>query len=522
MFYSNIVYNFSIFNYANALAFKSIDDADLDSVQEKVRTVLYGMLNENENGDEELFNNRENAIFFGVYWKNPKQFEFGRGDRKFVRELAIHVKRKVDMATENEGLDWFHRNEKGNAWMKKLFLTPIGSFFGTTPTCYNKLFKNKPILANQINDVSSTLSIETLEANLSSQIEKINLVYAANGIEKMQSTVVHVTVIGNVVKGSAICCFCKENVNLKIFYQKSSKSGCWVKSNYTKHLKNFHGQPQVQILKEKSKTSTANTSNDSLKIIDDFENISSNTNQTAVHQFDSKQSINTVELDTVYKQNVDFLLGQLSKQVISMTNATLSNSEKIIDFHVQMKMAKNVPTKYVRICKVCADGSCLFGALAHQLFYVKLNSPEHKNWTKTLRKQAVDKIKANYGEFKKYLNSRVLETNPNESDEGKIEAGCQRILHELLPIDSFYGGVESMKAISEIYGVNILTINEDGASRFMIAFKTSNAKTIIVSYRNQNHYDSVADIDSSTISQYSKSLAHVEYKERNFKNIIIE
>lgn len=53
----------SIFNYGNALAFKSIDDADLDSVQEKVRTILYEMLNENENGPDELFNKRVNAIF---------------------------------------------------------------------------------------------------------------------------------------------------------------------------------------------------------------------------------------------------------------------------------------------------------------------------------------------------------------------------------------------------------------------------------------------------------------------------
>lgn len=116
----------------------------------------------------------------------------------------------------------------------------------------------------------------------------------------------------------------------------------------------------------------------------------------------------------------------------------------------------------------------------------------------------------------------MLETNLNEKDGNKLEAECKRILGDLLPLNSFYGGIESLKAISEIYCVNILTIDDTGASRFMVAFKTSNDKTVIVSYRNENHYDSVVDIDSSTISQYSKSLAYVEYKERNIKKMSID
>lgn len=59
----NLIFDFSIFNYGNALAFKSIDDEDLDSVQERVRTVLYEMLKENEDGSDKLANKREHSIF---------------------------------------------------------------------------------------------------------------------------------------------------------------------------------------------------------------------------------------------------------------------------------------------------------------------------------------------------------------------------------------------------------------------------------------------------------------------------
>lgn len=244
------------------------------------------MLNENENGPDELFNKRVNAIFFGIYWKNPQQFEFGRGDRKFVRELAMYVKSKVDTQTENEGIEYFHRTDNGSAWMKKLFSTSMGLFFGSIPTCSGKKSINKAILTNQINEVSTSLSIETLEANLLSQIEEINAIYAENGIKKMQSSVAHVTVIGNSIKGSVVCCFCEKDEKgsaVKIYYQKSSKSGSWVKSNYIKHLSTVHGQPTVRKLMEKSKKPVkSNTSNGFISddsIIEVGESISSNTNQ---------------------------------------------------------------------------------------------------------------------------------------------------------------------------------------------------------------------------------------------------
>lgn len=525
-----MIFDFSIFSYGNALAFKSIDDEDLDSVQERVRTVLYEMLKENEDGSDKLANKREHSIFFGIYWKNPQQFEFGRGDRKFIRELALHVKGKVDTPSENEGIGHFHRTEKGNAWIKKLLSTANGLFFGSIRTRQNlgsnKLLTNKVVLANnnqisdQGNDVGIALNIEASEANLLSQVEEINKLYVDKGLKPKQDSIVHITSDGTIVRGMVVCCFCEKNVKgsiVKIFYQKTMKSGCWVKSNYIKHLTNVHGRPKVKQFKEKLQTLSTAAHNDSVGVIDD--NCSKNTSQAVVQQIASNHSSDTAELDALYKQHVDILFGQMSKQVISMTNTVLSNSEKIFDFHVEMDICKNATTKYIRIGPVSPDGSCLFSAIAHQLFYVKLNSQEHKDWANKLRKQAVDYIKANYERFRSYLRNRVRETNQAESDENKLEAECQKFLSELLPKNSFYGGVESIKAISEIYCVNILTINEDGSSHFTIAFETSNDKTIFVSFRNQNHYDSVVDMDSSTTSRYSKSLAQKEYNRRNSETI---
>lgn len=497
--YRYIFFIYSIFNFANALAFKSIDDTDLDCVQLNVRAILFETLK-----DFVVSDPRENAIFFGIYWKSPERFEFGRGDRKFIKELALHVKGKV----ENGDIEYFHRTENGNTWMKKLISTPIGLFFGSISK------QHKLQTANQSSD--STLNddneakTKTFEANLLQQIEKLNKPYALKGVVQKQETDVCVTVNGNGIKGSVVCCFCENGAKgskVKIYYQKSASSGSWIKSNYINHLTNVHGEPKKRKGEPKIEPKHVTTNSN----LDE-----ANTSDVMVVSEEG-----TIDSDPFYKQCCDVLFGQISKQVISMTNTTLSNSEKILDFHVRMDMCKKATTRYVKICTIRGDGSCLFGSIAHQLFYHKLNSDDHNSWTKKLRKQVVDYIGKNYLQFKNYLRSRVYSNHPEEKDENKIEEACKHFLEKELPEHHIYGGIESIKAITEIYCVNILTVNEDGSCHMNMTFDKTYDKTIFISFRNNNHFDSVVDIDSATISQFTKSLAVAVFKKHNDKSILL-
>lgn len=84
--------------FANALAFKSINDADIDFVENRIRNTHV----ENCHGIEYLTN-----IFGKMFASNPSQFQFLRGERKHIKELVKHVKNVVDKDGINSGIHRF-------------------------------------------------------------------------------------------------------------------------------------------------------------------------------------------------------------------------------------------------------------------------------------------------------------------------------------------------------------------------------------------------------------------------------
>lgn len=95
----------------------------------------------------------------------------------------------------------------------------------------------------------------------------------------------------------------------------------------------------------------------------------------------------------------------------------------------------------------------------------------------------------------------------NEPDTSKfdVDKECMFYLNQILPQNRAWVGAETLKAVSNIYKVNIIMFYEEGPCR--VVNDQFHDKTICVAYRVdntqaelvRNHYDSVSDIESNAI-----------------------
>lgn len=110
---------FSLCGFSNAITFKSIDNDDIDSVEQFVQNELDLCVrfssNVKVNSGDDLIDptSNENKVhFYGSYASNPKQFKFSAVDRKIVELLVTNVKETVDFGGVNQRLAHF---SQGNA-----------------------------------------------------------------------------------------------------------------------------------------------------------------------------------------------------------------------------------------------------------------------------------------------------------------------------------------------------------------------------------------------------------------------
>lgn len=96
-------------------------------------------------------------------------------------------------------------------------------------------------------------------------------------------------------------------------------------------------------------------------------------------------------------------------------------------------------------------------------------------------------------------------------------------MSENLSKDGWWGGAETMKAVSLMHNVNILQINENETVYFVNGFNSGMKMTIVLAYRLnpffgispssgglRNHYDSVINIETENILRISELMAKKE------------
>lgn len=312
----------------------------------------------------------------------------------------------------------------------------------------------------------------------------------------LNETIVDVHIVEGKIYGTIACVLCNlENKASqkpkRVSYYESPSACYWVLSNFQKHLTGVHhlkGTPNrnkrnriTQPLENIFPTNSINISNhciDGIEVVEE------------VKIFEQEEKIFSSD------EQCNWLFKQLADQIGVMTTAVLVNSENQESMQAQLEN----DTIYVTCAKIQADGNCMFGSLAHQLHQYPINSDDHHNATKKLRAEVVEYIldPQNFASFQFILQDRVYDIKSKNQIED-MATECKMYVRHVLSRESqsnSWGGQETLKAVSEIYRVNIITINENGTCVIAIAWRTGfiqNGKEI------RNHYDSISDISANDI-----------------------
>lgn len=448
----------------------------------------------NEDEKQQL-NQHQSKIFFGAYAANPKMFEFTRGNIKLIKLIVERINSTIATApNEQAGLEIWNQQTKSH-WWKTLCSTPLGYFYGDIDT-----FDAKKINLSDRNhsNTKSATDIEQLKKGLYAKVKKVLTAHKEKlkPLGEFTENSISVSIInGFLVQGIVTCNCCPTDSHMrevKMFYQHTKCSGYWVPANYERHILKYHVIHRTNAIGKSIANTTSN--------IEIEPGTSSQLEMEAVFE--------PVEYDCEAVE--DFLFVQISRQNIQLVNRTLNNDERIVDFYVAMDMDSMKPSKMIKICKIEGDGSCLFSALSHQISFLKIGSANHKNQSKDLRKDCVEHIKTNFDRYIPFLTSRVIELHEKKrivTSNTNIINECREFLDLSLPLNTTYGGVESIKAVSELNNVNIITVTEDGSCNLVHLIDTKFERSVCIAYRNGDHYDSVAEIDTKTISDFAKKLA---------------
>lgn len=359
-------------------------------------------------------------------------------------------------------------------------------------------------------------------------------------IQSIEQSMVSVSIVDDMVLAEVFCAVCqndrtkKRKINGKrVFYKGGEGSKYWVLSNFGQHLKNVHklnsrsrANESIDVAQEEKETKNGSLLTDGVvdavpennvpcTSVDTGNNIPKELNDEKLalaHNF----SVEYIDIELKQKTNVsEVMYSQISSQITRMLEKTLLNNDDTTEMSVNLKKSMSL-----KIAEIDRDGNCLFSSIVHQLFCLKLQSDEHSQETKQLRKNVVEYISSHYSSFKFALQGRVYEEiNPQSIRD--MDKECKSILNDYLPRDYvFWGGAESLKAIQGMYHVNILTFEENGLCSFNENFDTTYPRTLILAFRSNrprkknrdsmaayNHYDSVCDISSNAILNSISHLA---------------
>lgn len=223
----------------------------------------------------------------------------------------------------------------------------------------------------------------------------------------------------------------------------------------------------------------------------------------------------------------DTLYTQISTQCIKMENSVALNGDKTQTKCFVSRPASARETKTAKYCRIPGDGDCLFSAIAHQLYNVKLGSTDHEQKKQELRSEVVSYIKddEHFPNFVHDLKDRI-ENTPQTSDS---TAACKAFLEDRLSLSRCWSGMESIKAISEMQKVNIIVMNDNGSCNLPNNFNIDASKTLLLLFGSvsgkscksndeRTHYDSIIHISQAKITSMAKELSEAQHKHEKFLN----
>lgn len=448
-------------------------------------------------------------IFGERYYKRPEKFKFLPGQIAFIKTLVAHVKKLV----EDGGLQQFNeRKKKRKNTNLERALNCIPNKRGTSTT-------------------EKSSSVNPSHSQLASDLfNKVIICFKTYAVDVSNFTESFIKVDSSGTYGEITCILCQdENEKPKRVYYHSrthSRSSYWVLSNFNKHLEKHHllvahrsdekksikqhgsaseldcdgtladSRPQHDQLISEHESNQADEIGVSRESIIDVELSNGNSNDTSKHSLDASLEVVSVSSPI----DVNSLFTQMSEQIQQMIAACLVNGDKQENMQFHFKKAAHS----LSVISTEANGNCLFSAIAHQLWPNGISSSQHKRNTKRLRATVVEHIlkPENFEKYESILEERIEQI-------GAIEKDTKMFVRLVLARSGQWGGLETIKAVSNEYKVNVVVFKENGMCNMIQGLNNKQyTRTIMIAYRLgidatgesvYNHYDSVTDMNSQSM-----------------------
>lgn len=480
--------------YDNALVFKDIHDDDIKLVEKFIREETLGIITrifEDTVGSEcdVVIPPDEMLEYFGpAYRNNPDKFQFRPGDVKTIKSIVKHVKTIVDASGSNEGLKHFAKKKK----IKRLNTAEQPERMAVNPLELNEL---KMTLSARLNDYLNGFNVDS------------------SAMKHSDESICNVRCNGNTIIGEIFCVLCKskkeETKPKRIHYNPVDKY--WVLANFGKHLKKVHGLvsgPKSVVIE--------------IKQVENSIQIDASHVNNVENPLQQKITENCVKFRVCEDDSItNRLFGQMSQQIQTMTQFILQNNDKEVE--VQFDLNEDL-TSNLKVIETIPDGDCLFSAIAHQLYQERIGSSQHRLSIRKLRAAVVDHIETHLDEYLPQLTERVLENGKRDEIED-MKKECMFFLKFCLSRDRYWGGGETVKAVSDLYQVNVIVYNECGPSYVINRCSKLHDRSIGIAYRLsatengrngnsaerlvRNHYDSISDMSTAdlyTVAHYLNKL----------------
>lgn len=490
------------------------------------------------------FKEEDKIHFFGIFDTATDQFRFVGGDVDLIKGAVHFVNEKISEFGEH----YFARKRRQTTFHDVQQLS-IGTFFARKEKTLEIIVAQSGSRSMNEEEISNDLFSKKIEKLFSSAQSKLKLIHP------ITKDVIKIVKIDGRIRADAACVFC-ENKRISVQCNAPANSNVyyWNISNLGKHI-DIHKKEAERNIEGKTNDESYYEAEDSalevlrqIKVRNDADEIDSlgakiakrrRKNKKPSHKQPNLEPIKKQEKPTTNDKksdqssttNQNEMLTQqaLSQNMKNLTN-TLQNWEKTENMIFMLNGCKH----NIKVIEINPDGSCLFSTIAHQMYDFKANSEENKNKAADLRNNVVVYINANFEQFKHDLKGRVYEMNREKAFVEEIDKECRTFLNDILPLESCYAGYESVKAISEIEELNIITISEDGDCYMAVEFNEKYKRTVFLAHRlsengmasgsglthncNRNHYDSVSEISNEVLDLMTEFLNEKRYQKANQLN----
>lgn len=495
--------------------------------------------------------------FFGLYHAKANDFRFLPGEKTLLKEIGKYINQVIGDVEIVDNLEAFKPPTDYKMSRKDTCRLFGCTFFGK---------KSNDKLQPQLDMANASANDETDLTETEKGSMKSALLHKLRDMFKSdeKSLIDKIEIIKEKSRITALvqCIVCEKDdgivktITIQRDPVKNSKAAYWNLSNLKKHLKKHtndglkkskdNNETSIEIMKEddlfqitldESVYENHETFTEDVEIVEEiededivleeividmneYENMdgrsmtgiqSESATMNNSSAYESMEEL-TTSSDSIDVNSTEFAIYiQLSQQNHDMKSAIQINKEETEKMYFNLG-DENVVSN-LNVIKINGDGNCLFGSLIHQLFHHDLKSEEHKQHTKDLRATTVQFIRENLNNFTYEIEGRVLEErdaiNTDDVTSNVVtEQDCQTFLDEKLSNCAF-AGAESFKAITQMYNVNILIVNESGPAYYPVGFNSKYYKTVFVAYRlgqnsteRRNHYDSIAEVDVDTLCNF--------------------